>query len=154
MAEIPVDLARRFALPVPVEEAYAFLQDVPRWGLLFPHVERIDPEDEPQVWRWTMEPLGPPGFAVQTVYACRYTFTPESHAVAWAPIDGVGNARFEGSVTLAHADSETCTGDLLLRARLTLPIPGFALPIARPAVVAEFGRSTDRFLSRLREVLA
>ena len=155
MITVDARLDRAFAFDAPVEAAYALLSDVPRWARLFPRVERVDAEptaDGAEAWRWTMEALGPPGYAVQTVYACRYAFDPAAHAVAWAPMPELGNARFSGGVDL-DPDGAGSRGRLRLEASLDLPAPRFAAGLVRPAVRLEFERMTGVFLSRVAEAL-
>jgi len=148
---VPAEVRRSFRLAVPVGAAFAHLQDVPRWARLFPHVESVDPlpAREGEVWQWTMEPLGPPGLQVRTVYACRYTFDAATRSVTWTPVDGVGNAAFAGGVTLAEADRQQAEGTLWLEAALEIPAPRFMAGVVRAALAVEFGRMTDRFLENL-----
>ena len=152
---------RTFRLAAPVGAAWALLADVPRWGVLFPHVETVEPlavGDRPpgDVFIWRMAPLGPPGGRVETVYACRYAADPDAHALTWTPVDGVGNARFEGACALqpdlARGDEAT-TGTLRLDATLAIPAPSFLKAVVEPAVALEMGRMTDTFLARLDDAL-
>lgn len=152
MIRVPAEVRRSFRLPIAAQTAFALMRDVPRWARLFPHVEAVDalPEVGEDVWRWTMEPLGPPGLQAQTVYACHYTFDDDALAVEWAPVPGVGNARFTGGVALAPSGSEA-EGELWLEAELEIPAPRFVAVVVRAALGVEFGRMTDRFLARLAE---
>lgn len=152
MIEVPARVRRTFALPGTAASAFALLSDVPAWGALFPHVAGIEPL-APGVWRWEMEPLGPPGAQAQTVYACRYAFDADALEVAWTPEPGVGNARFEGGVTLAPEASGATEAELWLAATLEIPAPWFTAALVRPAVALEFGRMTDRFIARLATAL-
>lgn len=157
MIRVPVEVRRSFHLMAGREEAFALLRDVPRWARLFPHVEAVDPMPEAgeAAWRWTMEPLGPPGAQVRTVYACRYAFGASGErtlTVTWAPVEGVGNARFSGGVELAGTEgleTDMSFGSLWLDAELEIPAPRFVSALVRAAVEVEFGRMTDRFLERL-----
>lgn len=156
MIRVPAEVRRSFTLSVSPEAAFAVLQDVPTWGALFPGVEAISPLGG-DVWRWEMEPMGPPAVQVRTVYACRYTFDAETRTVAWAPEPGIGNATFEGAVTLApeagtapEASGET-RGELWLESVLEIPAPRFVAGVVRGAVGVAFGQMTDRFLARLSE---
>ena len=149
-------IQRSFQLAAPVEAAWALLADVPRWGVLFPHVESVEPlADDRQpgpAFVWRMAPLGPPGARVETVYACRYTAEPARHALSWTPVEGVGNARFAGSCVLEDGGDVT-TGALRLDATLEIPAPSFVRAIVEPAVAAEMGRMTDTFIGRLDAAL-
>ena len=157
MIRIPVALDRAFELAAGVDDAYALLSDLPAWASLFPRVASLDPLGA-HAWRWTMEPMGPPGFEARTVYGCRYAFDAEAHAVTWAPLDGVGNARFAGSVELASAPDARSrprtSGALRLDTELEIPAPRFARAVVQPAVAFEMGRMVDTFLDRVRERLA
>ena len=151
MVEVETRVERAFRLAVPVEAAWALLRDVPRWGVLFPHVEAVEPLPEAGAFRWRMAPLGPPGGRVRVVYACRYHA--EGHALRWSPVEGVGNARFEGRCALAPAGGGATAGTLDLGSRLWIPAPAFLAGAVRPAVRAEMGRMTDTFLHRLGDAL-
>ncbi len=156
-------IQRSFQLAAPVEAAWALLADVPRWGVLFPHVASVEPFRPPghppngdrqrgDAFVWRMAPLGPPGARVETVYACRYTAEPARHALAWAPIEGVGNAQFAGACVLEDGGDVTA-GTLRLDATLEIPAPSFVRAVVEPAVAAEMGRMTDTFIGRLAAAL-
>lgn len=145
--DVPVSTRRTAALRLGPDAAMALLADVPAWGRLFPRVATIEPLAEPDAFLWTMEPIGPPGVAVQTVYGCRYTVGPRS--VTWTPVDGVGNARFSGQVMAeTRADGGTDL-HLALDSVLTIPAPAFIRPLVVAAVSLEFGRMMDTFAARL-----
>ena len=155
MVEATARIDRAFQLAAAPIDAWTLLADVPRWGRLFPHVEAVDPlpESGPDVYRWTLSPLGPPGVRVRTVYACRYRRHPDARALAWTPVEGVGNARFEGEVRLAP-DGRGTAGTLRLVAMLQIPAPAFLHAVVEPAVALEMGRMTDTFLARLDAAVA
>ena len=150
MVEVPLRVDRTFRLPVGPEAAWALLADVPRWGRMFPHVEAVTllPEAGPDVYRTTMEPLGPPGGRVRVDYACRYHADPEERRLAWTPVEGVGNARFDGEARL-RPEAGATAGTLRLESVLHVPAPAFVRGIVVPTVQAEMGRMTDTFLDRL-----
>ena len=160
MIEVPVRIERAFRLPAPPAEAWAWLRDVPRWGALFPGVAAVEPFAAPPDGReggagaflWTMEPMGPPGGRVTTVYACRYRADDAARALTWTPVDDVGNARFAGSADL-RGDAGGAAGTLRLEATLQIPAPRFARAVVEPAVAFEMGRMTDGFLDRLAEAV-
>ena len=146
---------RDFRLAAPVEAAWTLLSDVPRWGALFPHVETVEPLADggrQPAFVWRMAPLGPPGGRVRTVYACRYAADPETHTLTWTPVEGVGNARFDGACAL-RADGAATAGALRLDATLEIPAPSFVRAVVEPAVAVEMGRMTDTFLERLGRAL-
>lgn len=150
MIRVPAEVERSFHLEVTADRAFDLMRDVPRWAWLFPNIEAVDPlpGHGPDAWCWTMQPLGPPGIQVQTVYACRYTFDDDRLEVTWAPIPGEGNATFAGGVAYTDRGTEA-DGTLWLEAELEIPAPRFVAGIVRAALDAEFGRMTDRFLTRL-----
>lgn len=159
MIEVPVRVERLFRLPAPPDEAWALLRDVPRWAALFPGVASIEPYAPAEGGRggagaflWTMEPMGPPGGRVTTVYACDYTADDAARTLTWTPIESVGNARFEGEAAL-HEAPGGAAGTLRLEAALQIPAPRFVRAVVEPAVAAEMGRMTDGFLSRLRAAM-
>ena len=153
MVEVVTRVERAVRLAAPLEAAWALLQDVPRWGRLFPHVEAVEPGLEAGVFHWRMEPLGPPGGRVRVEYACRYVAEPAAHTLRWSPVEGVGTARFEGACALAEADGGTA-GWLDLGATLWVPAPSFLAGVVRPAVSLEIERMTDTFVGRLGAELA
>ena len=164
MIEVPVRIERAFRLPAPPAEAWVWLRDVPRWGALFPGVAAVEPFAAPPeaappaggggagAFLWTMEPMGPPGGRVTTVYACRYRADDVARTLAWTPVEGVGNARFAGSADL-RGGTGGAAGTLRLEATLQIPAPRFARAVVEPAVAFEMGRMTDGFLDRLAEAV-
>lgn len=149
-----VGVARSFRLRAAPARAFAFLRDVPAWGALFPHVESVAPLDgTSDAFVWTMAPLGPPGVAVRTVYACRYAFDDAAHRIDFEPVDGVGNARFAGAIALADGARGGTDGDLRLDAALKIPAPAFARVLVEPAVSLAFRQMTATFLERLDDAL-
>ena len=154
MLHVPVAIDRPFGLTASPAVAFAFLRDVPAWGALFPHVETVEPLDgEPEAFVWTLEPLGPPGVAVRTVYACRYVPDDDARTLTWTPVEGVGNARFQGGVALAPGTTGGTDGRLWLRATLEIPAPGFARAVVAPAVQLAFRQMMATFLERLDAAL-
>lgn len=147
--DVPVSTRRTAALRLAPDAAFAFLADVPAWGRLFPRVAAIEPLPEPGAFLWTMEPIGPPGVAVQTVYGCRYTIDAATQTVAWTPIDGVGNARFSGQVVAEARGDGGTDFHLALESVLTIPAPALIRPLVVAAVGLEFGRMMDTFAARL-----
>ena len=153
MIEARALIERTRTLPADLEDAWALLTDVPRWGVLFPHVTSVEPyPDEPGAFIWRMEPLGPPGGRVRVVYACRYHADPDTHTLSWTPVEGVGTGRFEGRCALEDAGGET-RGTVVMDALLEIPAPGFMRGVVAPLVQAEMGRMTDTFLVRLADAL-
>ena len=153
MIEVHTQIERAFRLAAAPDAAWALLQDVPRWGALFPRVASVEPYPAagPDAFLWRMDPLGPPGVQVRTVYACRYRRQP-GPALEWTPVEGVGNAQFDGAVRLAACPGGTA-GTLRLAAALDIPAPRFARAVVEPAVALEMGRMTDTFLARLDRAL-
>ncbi len=157
MVHARVQIDRAFRLAAPVEAAWALMADVPAWGALFPHVVRVEPAevDRPGsggAFLWRMEPLGPPGGRVETVYACRYDAHPDTHTLAWTPVAGVGTAQFAGSCALA-ADGGSTAGTLVMDATLEIPAPSFVGGIVQMAVSLEMERMVGTFLDRLAATL-
>lgn len=155
--KVAIGVARPFSLRASPDRAFALLRDVTAWGALFPHVDAVAPLDgAADAFVWTMAPLGPPGASVRTVYACRYAFDAtalgrDAPAVAFTPVDGVGNARFSGAIVLAGTDRTD--GCLRLDAVLEIPAPAFARPLVEPAVALAFRQMTATFLDRLDAAL-
>ncbi|WP_412070199.1 SRPBCC family protein [Rubrivirga sp. IMCC43871] len=151
MITVETSIERALNLPVSVEEAWAFLTDVPRWGALFPHVEAVRPYPEggDNAYWWTMEPLGPPGARVVVEYACRYHPDAEALTMRWEPVPGTGNAQFGGSSTIGSDGNGGTTGTLRVDAVLDIGVPRLFRAIVRPTVEFEMGRMTDLFVSRL-----
>ncbi len=137
------------------DHAWAFLEDVLRWGPLFPHVETVEPYPAagPMAFRWELEPLGPPGRKVRTVYACRYDADADTRTLTWTPVEGVGTAQFAGRCALTPAGDGT-DGTLEMDARLAIPAPGFLRAVLAPLVHVEMSRMVDTFLERLDDALA
>ena len=153
MVEAAARISRTFRLAAAPDEVWALLADVPQWGRLYPGVASIVPFPEAgaDAYLWTMEPLGPPGGRVRTVYACRYHRQPAERTLTWTPVPGVGTAQFEGEARLEPHGAGT-RGTLRLNAVLQIPAPRFMRGVVRPAVAAEMERRTDEFLERLGAV--
>ena len=151
MITVDTRIERALHLPVSVEDAWAFLIDVPRWGVLYPHVASFQPLPEAGdiAYEWTMEPLGPPGVRVVVEYACRYHPDPETRTMRWEPIPGTGNAQFGGLCTIGSDGSGGTTGSLRVDAVLGIAAPRLFRAIVRPTVEFEMGRMTDLFVERL-----
>ena len=153
MIEVTASVARERRLAAGLDRAWSLLQDVPAWGPLFPRVESVEPlGGHPGAFVWRMAPLGPPGGRVRVVYACRYTPEPETHTLRWAPVAGVGNARFAGACAL-RAEGGGVVGTLAMEATLEIPAPRFVRPVVEATLRPEMGRMVDTFLDRLDAAL-
>lgn len=150
MIAVTAHVARAFRLDASASAAWALLRDVPRWGVLFPHVEAVEPlPGEAGAFVWRMSPLGPPGGRVGVVYACRYAADEAARTLVWTPVEGVGNARFEGAAALVEGADGGTSGTLRLDATLHIPAPSFLRGLVEAGVTTEMGRMTDTFLGRL-----
>ena len=160
---VPVSVERTFELAASPAEAYALLADLPAWQPLFPFAERCEPLGGfgPDVFRWELAPMGPPGTSVGTVYACRYTFEPPSASgparIAWTPVEGVGTALLSGSLVLSPlstgAPYPSTQADLVLDAHLTLPLPRLMRAVVAPGVRLTFGEVVRQFAANVAEAL-
>ena len=152
MVEVATRVERRVRLAAPVEDAWALLQDIPRWGALYPHVASIEPHgDDGYLWR--MDPLGPPGGRVSVVYACRYHADAATRTLRWTSVPGVGNAAFEGACSVESDGEGATVGTLRMDATLRVPAPSFLAGVVRPAVSIEMEGMTDTFVERLARSL-
>lgn len=151
MVTVDTHVARRVRLAAPVEAAWAFLKDVPRWGALYPHVASIESYGE-GAYLWRMEPLGPPGGRVSIVYACRYYADEATRTLRWTPIREVGNAAFDGECSVEPDGDAATVGSLRMDATLQIPAPMFLRAVVRPSVEHEMARLTDTFAERLSHV--
>ena len=151
MIPVAIALTRRVALRLAPDDAFGILSDVPAWSVLFPHTERVEPFPDagPEAYLWTLDPMGPPGAAVQIVYACRYTADAAARRIAWTPVEGVGNARVDGSVALGDGPGGGSVGVLTLGAVFQIPAPSFVQPVVEAAVRAAFRRMVDTFVARV-----
>ena len=152
MVESSTRVERTLRLDAPLAEAWEMLLDVPRWGMLFPHVDTIEPMGEGQ-YLWRMEPLGPPGRKVRVVYACRYDADEATRTLTWTPVEGVGNAAFAGACAIEPDGDAATVGHLQLDATLQIPVPGFLSAIVHPAVDLEMTRLTAIFAERLTDLM-
>ncbi len=155
MIEARARIERARHLSASPDVAWGFLQDVMRWGPLFPHVESVEPYPEagPDAFRWELEPLGPPGRKVRTVYACRYAADHATRTLTWTPVEGVGTAQFAGQCALGPAAGGGTDGSLEMDATLEIPAPGFLRAVLAPLVHVEMSRMVDTFLERLDDTL-
>lgn len=149
---ITVTQTRDATFALSPEALFAFVRKVPNWAPLFPRVETVEPLGG-EVYLWHMEPIGPPGYAVQTSYACRYAADAEAQRLIWTPADHPdATAAFSGHMQVGEAEGGASLS-MAQEATLSLPIPRLARGLVQPAVEAEFERMTARFEERLREAV-
>lgn len=167
---VPAHAERSLQMPVSRARAWELLLDIPLWAALFPRVDAVvemeapaadlaDGEMDLGAWRWTMEPMGPPGLEMRTEYGCAYTAHPpakgdDAYRLVWTPVDGVGNARFGGAAFLVETGAGVCELTLTIDAELTIPAPRLLRGVVETAVAFEFRRTLDTFLERVAAQLA
>ncbi len=151
MAEIAIELKRKFQVGVPTEHAFELLADVPRSVGHFPKLQQLV-ELGDNAYRWEMEPMGTAGISHQVVYACRYQPDAQQCSVVWTPVPKIGNGRIQGQWTLTPIAAGTAIA-FHTHGALDVPVPRLLRSVAEPFVTAEFTRSVDTYISRLCETL-
>jgi Polyketide cyclase / dehydrase and lipid transport len=144
---VDLELGYEFAVAAPFAEVFALVSDVPHSASFFPKLDRLVPMKR-GVYRWEMEPVGPPEAHIQTVYASTYTANKAAGTVVWEPVPGVGNAQVGGSWTVKRLKKGT---QLTLRVNgsLMLTLPALVKPVLSPVIAAEFERLTETYLDAL-----
>jgi len=147
--DIPIAVAYEFEVRAPYAEVFGVLADVPASASHFPQVERLV-ELARGAYRWDMQPVGPPPYSLQTVYACRYVSSKSRGTVAWTPLEGIGNATVAGSWTLVRGKRSTAL-TLDIDARLHTPFPALLRVVVEPVLRAEFERLVELYVDNLIE---
>lgn len=149
---VGITVSRHFDSPALPDEVFDLLSDVPRSASHFPDVERLD-DLGGNAFRWTMEKIGIGEYTLQqTIYACVYRSEREKMRIDWSPVDGVGNARVEGSWKLSSSAAGTGL-QLETKGKLDVDLPGFLQFILSPLIEMAFAQKIDRYIANLSETL-
>ena len=152
MIRVAVHTVRSTEVPASPDEAYALVADVARSGAHFPKLESLT--EEGPGWVWRLQRIGTKQVSAQTVYGCVYSRDPEERVVRFRPMEGVGNARVEGSWTVEPAASGARM-TLETRFEITLElIPRLLQPVAQKIGEHENGKLVEGYLENLRATLS
>lgn len=146
MVEVVVDLTRRAAVQVPVDEVMSLITNVPDSISHFPELDELIERDGGYEWRLTR--IGVAQISVQTIYGCRYVSDVAAGTVFWEPIAGIGNARVSGSWKVV-AQGQGAHLTLHNRLAIDVPVPRLMGRAAKKIADAENGRLLDGYLANI-----
>ena len=130
MHEVRVQFEKSIDVSASPETVFELLADVPDSVAHFPGVEDLTPQDDG--YRWVLEKHGPTKYAVKMEYACRYETDTTTFAVAWSPVEGIGNARVQGRWKIEKRGTRTrltISNDLSIFLKLPRMVRRLASPI-------------------------
>ncbi|MGH1363664.1 MAG: hypothetical protein ACRBF0_08915 [Calditrichia bacterium] len=146
-----ISYQKTLTFPHDLETTFCFLADIPLTSTFFPKLEELIDLGR-NCYQWDLQPQGPAAYAVQTIYACRYRFKPNSQ-IAWEPIRDIGNSFFSGSWQLSPLANK-CHANFNLKGELSLPVPAFAEVVAAPLIRSLFNSLLNDYLENLQSGLA
>ncbi len=146
--KITIKIERRFHTPASAEQVFELLADVPTSASHFPKLERIREVSE-DIFQWELEPVGPPPYSTQPVYACRYHFEPENGEIRWEPVEGVGNVELSGEWVIRSSVQSTEI-HLVMKGILHTPLPSLMRFVAEPLITREFESYVDQYVENLQ----
>lgn len=147
MNPLAIEVGYAFDVRAPVKEVFALLADVPASASHYPQLERLV-DLGGGAWRWEMRKIGVGAYALQTVYASRYTVNKTKGTVSWTPLEDVGNARVGGSWQVGKKKDVTHL-ELQVQLEVDLPVPPLMRLVVEPLLQAEFERLTEAYIDSL-----
>ena len=146
---VTLELGYEFEVNASTKEVFDVLSDVPTSAGFYPQVEQLVDEGD-NTYRWEMEKVGTDQVNLQVVYASQYTANRKKGSIAWAAVEGVGNAQINGSWQLTNNKKSTHIV-LTVEGEVTLPFPSLMKMVVQPVVEAEFERLTEEYIANLCE---
>ena len=155
---VTVQATRTFRLLCSADEAFAFLLDIPASARLFPLLEEIGraealDEGAAQAWHSRLRSQGPPGYAVQPEYVCRYTADAAARQLRWTPVAETGTAAVSGRCSV-QPDGASCVAELAIAMTTDIPAPRLARRAVQAAVQLGFEAAVLAYVRRLAAHLA
>ena len=145
---VDVDIKRQFEVACPFDRVFEVLTDVPQSASHFPNVdELVDLGNES--FRWEMKKIGVDRYAIQTIYACKYTNDRDKGWIKWTPIKKEGNAIVRGKWTLKDLGEDVTRIKLTTKGELEVPLPRLVKMLVGPVVVREFSKMIDKYIVNL-----
>ncbi len=142
--EMSIEFTKRLNLATDYDTAFAFFTDVPATAAIFPKVERLVDLGGGK-FQWEMQKVGVSKYSIQVIYACKYDNDKAAGLIRWTPVDGVGNARNEGSARVVKSGNGV-TVDFSTKLDLSFSfIPSLAKALVKPLIVREFNQTADKF---------
>jgi carbon monoxide dehydrogenase subunit G len=146
---MPIELKREFTVTCPYDKVFEVLSDVPRSVSHFPKVEKLENMGG-NVWMMASGKIGIGKYALQTAYACDYSWSKEEGWVKWAPVGGVGNAKVTGQWTITDKGGSVHVV-LDTRAEAEVPLPKLAKALVAPLAMKEFDSTVSRYIENLKK---
>jgi carbon monoxide dehydrogenase subunit G len=150
---VTISVSKAFETSASPDKVFVLLSDVPKSASHFPDVEKLE-DMGGNTYRWIMEKIGIGDHTLQqTIYACIYRSDSSSMTVSWVPVDGVGNARVDGSWRISPSAAGTMV-QLQTKGMLSVDFPGFLQFLLSPLIEMAFAQKIDRYVSNLQDSFA
>jgi hypothetical protein len=124
------------------------LADRPKSISHFPNVE-ILVDLGGNCYRWEIRKIEMFKFAVQPVFACKYTDNRAKGHIKWTPIKEQGNVLLSGQWTLKALDENHTRLKLFTRGQMIVPVPGLLKLFITPIVVRALNGLVDGYVENL-----
>lgn len=148
---VEVDIETEFSAACMPQFAFEVLADVPFSVSHFPKVDKLTDLGDGK-YRWEMEKIGIDRYAIQTIYASKYTSDPDKLTVKWTPVKGEGNAQVSGKWTLKEKKGETVL-KLTTHGEMELPLPSLVKFAVAPIVRSQFESMVEEYAQNLVKTL-
>jgi len=149
---VEISIAREFEADCGADFAFEVLADVPCSASHFPKVDQLVDLGDGK-YRWEMAKIGVDKYALQTIYASKYTADAEKHTIKWTPVKGVGNSLVSGKWTIKEKGGKTIL-KLATEGAMELPLPSLVKFVVAPIVRNEFESMVDTYIANLGKTFA
>lgn len=149
-ANIEVDT--EFELDCGYEKVFDLLADVPASVSHFPNMDQLVDMGGGK-YRWEMKKIGVDKYAIQTVYACKYTSNRDKGWIKWTPVKGEGNGLVKGQWKIEELEDGRTNVNLQTSGELSIPLPKLAKVVVAPIVRREFEKMIDQYIDNLAATL-
>lgn len=149
---VPIEINRSIEVECEFDRVFDLLANVPESAGHFPKLDRLEPLGD-DTYRWHMKKIRLGMYAIQTVYACRYSSSREEGWVEWKPVEGEGNATIEGFWNF-EIENASVYIEFYIKGELILDIPILARMVVSPLVAAEFNGLINTYIANLQKTFA
>lgn len=147
-----VEVEKTLEVERPYSAVFDYLADVPQSASHFPNVDKLTDLGN-NMYKWEMKKFGVDKYAIQSVYAVKYSRNKSKGWIKWSPVKGVGNGVVEGQWTIREESSATRL-TFYSKGEITLPLPALTKIIVAPLVVREFNGLVEKYLKNLKKALS
>ncbi len=147
-----VEVERELEIESDYDTVFEYLADVPRSARHFPNVDRLTDLGQ-HAYKWEMKKFGVDKYAIQSIYAVKYSQNKSKGWIKWVPVPGIGNGVVEGKWAIRDRQGKIHL-TFYSKGEITLPLPALTRIIVAPLVVREFTGLVDKFLKSLKKELS